>query len=153
MDLPSFIWLWKIAAWSMGLSLLAYSLLAVTGIWMFRTRTSANRRFGTLFPEDYTGLRIFHYVIGITMVILVILLLCIGIIGTLGEYGSLGHSQHLSAGLITVLLVLVSAGSAILIRTGWVGARCIHVSINIALFFVFAWVSLSGWTVVQRYLP
>ncbi|MBO1058805.1 MAG: DUF4079 domain-containing protein, partial [Dolichospermum sp. JUN01] len=24
MHLPSFLWLWKIAAWSMGLSLLAY---------------------------------------------------------------------------------------------------------------------------------
>ncbi|MEL6903697.1 MAG: DUF4079 domain-containing protein, partial [Cyanobacteria bacterium J06606_4] len=24
MDLPSFLWLWRIAAWSMGLSLTAY---------------------------------------------------------------------------------------------------------------------------------
>ena len=47
------------------------------------------------------------------MVALVILLLAIGIVGTLGEYGSLGHSQHLGAGLITVVLVLISAGSAI----------------------------------------
>ncbi|NEQ88363.1 MAG: DUF4079 domain-containing protein, partial [Moorea sp. SIO2I5] len=31
MNLPSFLWLWKIAAWSMGLSLCAYVLLAITG--------------------------------------------------------------------------------------------------------------------------
>ncbi|MEO1430433.1 MAG: DUF4079 domain-containing protein [Cyanobacteria bacterium J06632_19] len=153
MDLPSFIWLWKIAAWSMGLSLLAYFLLAVTGIWMFRTRASGNPNIAALLPGGYGGLRILHYVMGITMVALVILLLAIGIVGTLGEYGSLGHSQHLGAGLITVVLVLVSAASAILIRTGWVWARRIHVSTNIALFLVFVWVSLSGWSVVQKYLP
>ncbi|MBF2015582.1 MAG: DUF4079 domain-containing protein [Rivularia sp. T60_A2020_040] len=152
MDLPSFIWLWKIAAWSMGLSLLAYSLLAVTGIWMFRKRAS-RYNFSTLFPEDYSGIRKFHYMTGIAMVSLVILLLLIGFVGTLGEYGSLGHSQHLWAGLITVLLVLLSAGSATLISTRWVWARRIHISTNIILFFVFAWVSLSGWSVVQKYLP
>ena len=73
--------------------------------------------------------------------------------GTLGEYGSLGHSQHLGAGLTTVVLVLISAGSAIAIRGGRVWARRIHVSTNIALFIVFVWVSLSGWDVVQKYLP
>ncbi len=153
MDLPSFLWLWKIAAWSMGLSLLAYLLLAVTGISMFRGRTSENARFISLFPGGYGGLSILHYGMGITMVCLVILLLAIGIVGTLGEYGSLGHSQHLGAGLTTVVLVLISAGSAILIRTGWIWARRIHVSTNIALFLVFVWVSLSGWSVVQKYLP
>ena len=153
MDLPSFLWLWKIAAWSMGLSLLAYLLLAVTGVWMFRTRTSANPSFGTLLPGGYRGLRVLHYLMGITMVGLVILLLAIGIVGTLGEYGSLGHSQHLGAGLTTVVLVLVSAGSAFLIRTGSVWSRRIHISTNIALFLVFVWVSLSGWSVVQKYLP
>ncbi|MGB3755526.1 MAG: DUF4079 domain-containing protein [Rivularia sp. (in: cyanobacteria)] len=153
MDLPSFIWLWKIAAWSMGLSLLAYFLLAVTGVWMFRTRASGNPSFAAMLPGGYGGLRILHYVMGITMVALVILLLAIGIVGTLGEYGSLGHSQHLAAGLITVVLVLISAGSAIAIRSGWAWARRIHISTNIVLFLVFAWVSLSGWTVVQKYLP
>ncbi|MEO1376161.1 MAG: DUF4079 family protein, partial [Cyanobacteria bacterium J06635_10] len=42
--------------------------------------------------------------------------------------------------------------SAILIRTDWVWARRIHFSTNIALFLVFVWVSLSGWSVVQKYL-
>ncbi|MGD1912062.1 MAG: DUF4079 domain-containing protein [Rivularia sp. (in: cyanobacteria)] len=153
MNLPSFLWLWKIAAWSMGLSLLAYLLLAVTGILMFRSRTSGSPRFISLLPGGNGGLRILHYSMGITMVGLVILLLAIGIVGTLGEYGYLGHSQHLGAGLTTVILVLVSAGSAILIRTGLVWARRIHVSTNIALFLVFVWVSLSGWSVVQKYLP
>lgn len=153
MNLPSFLWLWKIAAWSMGLSLLAYLLLAVTGILMFSSRTSGSPRFISLLPGGCGTLRILHYGMGITMVGLVILLLAIGIVGTVGEYGYLGHSQHLGAGLTTVVLVTVSAGSAILIRTDWVWARRIHVSTNIALFFVFVWVSLSGWSVVQKYLP
>ena len=153
MDLPSFLWLWKIAAWSMGLSLLAYLLLAVTGIWMFRGRTSTTQGFISLLPGSYGGLRLLHYLMGMTMVFLVILLLAIGIVGTLGEYGSLGHSQHLGAGLTTVVLVLVSAGSAILIRNGLIWARPIHVGTNILLFLVFVWVSLSGWSVVQKYLP
>ena len=67
MDLPSFIWLWKIAAWSMGLSLLAYFLLAVTGIWMFRTRASGNPSFagavaGGLWRTTHTPLcNGYHY--------------------------------------------------------------------------------------------
>ena len=153
MDLPSFLWLWKIAAWSMGLSLLAYFLLAVTGIWIFRNRTSGTPNFVPLLPGGYNGLRTIHYFMGITMVGLVILLLAIGIVGTLGEYGSLGHSQHLGAGLTTVFLVLISAGSALLVRNGWVWARRIHIGTNIILFLVFVWVSLSGWSVVQKYLP
>jgi hypothetical protein len=145
MDLPTFIWLWKIAAWSMGLSLLAYLLLAVTGIWIFRTKRRPQER-----PS---WLRSFHYLIGGCMVSLVLLLLLIGIIGTLGHFGSLGHSQHLAAGLIVVLLVLLSAGSALLIRSGAVWARRIHVGANVALLFCFVWVSLTGWNVVQKYLP
>ena len=51
MHLPSFLWLWKIAAWSMGLSLLAYLFLAITGIWMLRVRTNPES-FGILLPLD-----------------------------------------------------------------------------------------------------
>ncbi|MFN6181193.1 MAG: DUF4079 domain-containing protein, partial [Dolichospermum sp.] len=40
MHLPSFLWLWKIAAWSMGLSLMAYLFLAITGIWMLLAKTT-----------------------------------------------------------------------------------------------------------------
>ncbi len=145
MDLPSFFWLWRIAAWSMGLSLLAYLLLAVTGIWMFRDRTS--RR------EQPIWLRSLHYMIGACMVSLVLLLLLIGIIGTFGHFGSLGHSQHLFAGLTVVVLVLVSFGSSRLISTKKPWARSIHIGTNIILFVGFVWVSLTGWSVVQKYLP
>jgi hypothetical protein len=145
MDLPSFLWLWRIAAWSMGLSLLAYLLLAVTGIWMFRTRT--------LQQERPSWLRPLHYLIGWCMVSLVLLLLLIGIIGTLGHFGSLGQSSHLSAGLLVVVLVLLSSGSALQIsaRNPW--ARRIHIGTNLALLVGFIWVSLTGWSVVQKYLP
>ncbi|WP_026082407.1 DUF4079 domain-containing protein [Mastigocladopsis repens] len=145
MDLPTFLWLWKIAAWSMGLSLLAYLLLAVTGIWIFRTRR--------LQQERPSWLRSLHYLIGSCMVSLVLLLLLIGIIGTLGHFGSLGHSPHLIAGLIVVVLVLLSGGSALLINAGRSWARRLHISANIALFCGFIWVSLTGWSVVQKYLP
>ncbi len=145
MNLPSFLWLWKIAAWSMGLSLLAYLLLVITGVWMFRART--------LQQEGLSWLHSFHYMIGSCMVSLVLLLLLIGIIGTLGHFGSLGHSPHLIAGLTAVVLVLLSAGSALLINARRLWARRIHISANIVLFFGFAWVSLTGWSVVQKYLP
>ncbi|QOV24276.1 DUF4079 domain-containing protein [Anabaenopsis elenkinii] len=154
MNLPSFIWLWKIAAWSMGLSLLAYLLLAVTGIWMFQERTS---QYFPRFPWFLGGrrrqVRSLHHTIGITMVGLVLLLLAIGIIGTIGHFGYLGHSSHLIAGLIVVVLVLLSALSATQINTRVSWARPLHIGVNMILFGGFIWVSLTGWIVVQKYLP
>jgi Protein of unknown function (DUF4079) len=160
MNLPSFIWLWKIAAWSMGLSLLAYLLLAVTGFWMFRNRTSNGTPFTMPFEWGNSQVRSplaalalsLHYLMGGSMVSLVLLLLFIGIIGTLGHFGSLGHSSHLVAGLIVVALVVVSAISATQIPARqW--ARPLHIGTNITLFIAFVWVSFSGWIVVQKYLP
>lgn len=145
LNLPSFLWLWKIAAWSMGLSLLAYLLLAITGIWMFRTRSTRSLR-----PD---WLRSLHYGFGGSLVLLVLLLLAIGIVGTLGHFGSLGHSSHLPAGLIVVGLVLLSAGSATQINAKRPWVRSLHIGTNIVLFFALVWVSLTGWSVVQKYLP
>ncbi|WP_392534935.1 DUF4079 domain-containing protein [Nostoc sp. C117] len=153
MNLPSFLWLWKMAAWSMGLSLLAYLMLAVTGFWMFRTRTSQQFPFITQFLGGNTEVRSLHYLMGISMVTLVLLLLAIGIVGTLGHFGSLGHSSHLIAGLIVVVLVLLSAFSATQINPRRPWARPLHIGVNIILFLGFAWVSLTGWIVVQKYLP
>ncbi|WP_375468391.1 DUF4079 domain-containing protein [uncultured Nostoc sp.] len=153
MNLPSFLWLWKIAAWSMGLSLLAYLMLAVTGVWMFRARTSQQLPFITPFMGGNREVRSLHYTMGISMVSLVLLLLVIGIVGTWGHFGSLGHSSHLVAGLIVVALVLLSAFSATQISTRRPWARPLHIGVNIILFVGFAWVSLTGWIVVQKYLP
>ncbi|MEH2135159.1 DUF4079 domain-containing protein [Nostoc sp.] len=152
MNLPSFLWLWKIAAWSMGLSLLAYLMLAITGVWMFRARTSQQFPF-TPFLGGNREVRSLHYLMGISMVSLVLLLLAIGIVGTLGHFGSLGHSSHLASGLIVVALVLLSAFSATQISARRLWARPLHIGVNIILFVGFAWVSLTGWVVVQKYLP
>lgn len=129
----------------MGLSLMAYLLLAITGIKIFSLRES-----GQVSPS---WLRPFHYITGAVMVGLVLLLLAIGIVGTLGHFGSLGHSAHLIAGGAVVALVLLSAGSAILINLGQSWARSVHVATNLVLFVGFMWVSLTGWSVVQKYLP
>lgn len=129
----------------MGLSLLAYLLLTVTGVWMFQARTTRS-------PKP-TWLRSLHYGIGGTMVMLVLLLLGIGIVGTLGHFGSLGHSQHLIAGLIVVGMVLLSAGSATQIGANRSWARSLHIGTNALLFIGFLWVSWTGWSVVQKYLP
>lgn len=145
MNLPSFLWLWKIAAWSMGLSLTAYTILGITGIWMFNRRTSKQPR-----PK---WLRPLHYIIGGVMVFLVLLLLSVGLIGTIGYYGSLGHSPHLLAGLSVVVLVLISAISASKISPKHPWARSLHIGTNIILLFGFVFVTLTGWTVVQKYLP
>ena len=145
MNLPDFIWLWRIAAWSMGLSLAAYFLLAVSGFWMFYLRKQSQQRPAWLRP--------LHYAIGATMVGLVLLLLTIGIVGTIGHYGSLNHSIHLPVGLAVVGLVLISAGSATLINSPYSWARRLHIATNLLLLVGFSLVSLTGWIVVQKYLP
>lgn len=129
----------------MGLAIAAYWLLGMTGFWMFYTRLFRQQR-----PD---WLRPFHYLIGGLMVALVLLLLAIGIIGTLGHYGSLGHSSHLPVGITVVALVLVSAISATQIspRRPWV--RYLHIGSNIVLLIGFLLVTLTGWSVVQKYLP
>lgn len=145
MDLPSFLWLWKIAAWSMGFVLVAYGLLAISGVWMFYCRTAKISRPSWLRP--------FHYGTGIAIVFLVLLLLAIGLVGTLGHYGSLGHSPHLIAGLLVVGLVALSAWSATEIGPKHSWARSLHIATNITLFGSLVFVSLTGWQVVQKYLP
>lgn len=145
MDLPSFLWLWKIAAWSMGLALFAYLLLAISGIWMVFLRQTRQFRPAWLRP--------FHYSAGIIMAALVLLLLGIGIVGTLGHYGSLGHSWHLPAGLAVVDLVFLSVWSAVQIAPSRPWARGLHIGTNLVLFIAFAFVSFTGWSVVQKYLP
>lgn len=129
----------------MGLSVLAYLILSITGFALFSGRQSHR-------PQP-PWLRSLHPIIGWVMVSLVLLLLAIGIVGTLGHFGSLGHSGHLIAGLSVVFLVVLSAGSATLISPERDWARAVHVGTNIALLVGFTWVSLTGWQVVQKYLP
>jgi cytochrome b561 len=129
----------------MGLSLFAYVLLMATGTWMLMSRRQGQPRPGWLRP--------LHYWIGGTMVVLVLLLLAIGIVGTLGHYGSLGHSNHLPTGLVVVALTLLSAWSATQISPQRPWARSLHIGTNLCLFCGFVLVTLSGWTVVQKYLP
>ncbi|MGF1568511.1 MAG: DUF4079 domain-containing protein [Nodosilinea sp.] len=145
MDLPSFLWLWRIAAWSMGLTLTGYALLALTGGTLAYTRRVDNGRSSWLRP--------LHILLGSTVVVLVLGLLSIGIIGTLGEYGSLGHSLHLLAGLGVVGLVLASAWSASRIGPERPWARTLHVWLNGGLGLALVAAGLSGWQVVQKYLP
>ena len=98
-------------------------------------------------------LRPLHFGLGGLLVSLVLVLLIVGLIGTLGHYGNLGHSIHLPAGLIVVALTLASAWSASQISIDRQWARRLHVSINGALLIGFLSVTLTGWRVVQKYLP
>lgn len=142
-DLPSFLWLWRIAAWSMGLSLTAYAGLLVSGLWIFlRDR----------YPPP-PWLRTVHLSLGTLMLLLVLGLLTIGIVGTLGEHGSLGHSIHSIAGITVVVLMVSSALSAtqIIAKRPW--ARRIHKVVNGILGLALLWVLATGWIVVQPYLP
>ncbi|WP_159783586.1 DUF4079 domain-containing protein [Sodalinema gerasimenkoae] len=145
MDLPSFLWLWRFAAWSMGLSLTAYGLLAISGLILWGDRRHQRPRPPWLAPV--------HRTLGISLVVLVLFLLAIGLIGTLGYYGSLGHSWHLPAGVTVVLLVLTSAWSGWQIHPKQPQMRRIHITCNLLLALGFLAVSWSGWTVVQKYLP
>ncbi len=129
----------------MGLSLFAYSLLAMSGTWILLSRRNHQSRPGWLRPV--------HFSIGAILVVLVLLLLAIGLVGTLGHYGSLGHSSHLIAGIITVGLTLLSGWSATQISPQRPWARSLHLGTNLVLLLGFIFVSLTGWTVVQKYLP
>lgn len=128
----------------MGGALAFYLLLLASGSWMFYGRVARVGR-----PS---WLRNAHYVGGIIIVFLVMLLLAIGVVGTVGYYGSLGHSAHLGAGLLVVGLIILSAWSANQIdgRNSW--ARSLHVWVNAILFVGLAYVSWTGWEVVQKYL-
>jgi hypothetical protein len=152
LHLPDFLWLWRIAAWSMGLSLTAYSLLAVTGLTIALLRRSSWGKRLPLKPLQ-PWLRPLHIGLGSIMVTLVLLLLTVGLVGTLGHYGSLGHSLHLPMGLGVVTLVLLSAWSASQIHPQRPWARPLHLTLNALLFFGFLGVGLTGWDVVQKYLP
>jgi hypothetical protein len=148
-NLPDFLWLWRIAAWSMGLTLTTCSLLAATGWVLRRSRMLADSPMLGFRPS----LRRSHLVLGGVLVALVLLLLAVGIVGTLGHFGRLGHSPHLWAGLSVVGLVGLSAWSAsrIAIERPW--ARSLHLRVNAALVLALLWVLQSGWVVVQKYLP
>ena len=128
----------------MGGTIAFYLLLMASGSWMFYGRVARVGR-----PP---WLRNAHYVGGIIIVFLVMLLLAIGVVGTVGYYGSLGHSSHLGAGLLVVGLICLSAWSANQIdgRNSW--ARSLHVAVNAILFVGLAYVSWTGWEVVQKYL-
>ncbi len=145
MNLPSFLWLWKIAAWSMGFSLVAYTGLALTGFWMSYTRRTQTPR-----PLWW---RTVHFCLGLTLVTLVIGLLAIGIVGTLGHYGTLGHSIHGVVGLTVVGLTVFSALMAMQIKGDNYRARTLHIRLNLALGAALLFVLGTGWVVVQKYLP
>jgi ABC-type tungstate transport system substrate-binding protein len=144
-NLPSFLWLWKIAAWSMGFSLVAYTGLALTGFWMSYTRRTQTPR-----PLWW---RTVHFCLGMTLATLVIGLLAIGIVGTLGHYGTLGHSIHGVIGLAVVSLTVFSAFVAMQIKGDNPQARTLHIRLNLALGAALLFVLGTGWVVVQKYLP
>ena len=128
----------------MGGTIAFYLLLLASGSWMFYGRVARVGR-----PS---WLRNAHYIGGIIIVFLVMLLLAIGVVGTVGYYGTLGHSSHLGAGLLVVGLICLSAWSANQIdgHNSW--ARSLHVTVNGILFVGLAYVSWTGWEVVQKYL-
>ncbi len=129
----------------MGLALCTYALLGLSGGAIAYHRLSHQPR-----PPWFRPL---HIALGSILVSLVLLLLAIGIVGTLGHYGSLGHSAHLNLGLAVVGLVCLSAISATQIKGQRPWARSLHVGINFLLLLGLTGVSLSGWDVVQKYLP
>lgn len=128
----------------MGLSIVAYLCLAMTGIWINQARQQQR--------QSSRWLTSTHSFLGWVLVFLVLLLLGIGIVGTLGHFGSLYQSPHFIAGWLVVALVLISAWTATQIdpRRPWI--RLLHIANNVVLFFAMAWVSWTGWLVVQKYL-
>jgi hypothetical protein len=127
----------------MGVTLALYGFLLLLGLWI------RHRRLETDLPVAW--LRTAHISLGVGLVATIGLLLSIGIVGTLGHFGSLGHSWHLPAGLLVVGLSLLSAWTGLRIQTS--RHRIIHITMNILLGIALIGVLLSGWSVVQKYLP
>ncbi|UFP92567.1 DUF4079 domain-containing protein [Gloeobacter morelensis] len=144
MHLPSFLWLWKIAAWSMGLSLAVYAVLAASGLWVLTRRPGG---------RGGRAVRRLHLGAGVVLVSLTLLLLGIGVVGTLGRFGSLGHSPHLGSGLFVVALVSTCAWTARQMFRGRRWAKPLHLGAGSLLLVGFAAVLATGWQVVQKYLP
>ena len=144
MDLPSFVWLWRWAAWSMGGVILLYVLLLLTGLKLFQQHRA------WLAPGS--AVRWIHITLGILLVGLVLELLAIGVVGTLGHFGSLGQSVHLWAGVGVTGLTLLTAWHGWQGRR-WQSSRGIHILLNGVLAVALVGVSWTGWQVVQKYLP
>ncbi len=129
----------------MGFAIAGYLILLFSGSIILYSRVMRSRRPAWLRP--------LHLVTGGITVLLVLLLLFIGLIGTIGHYGNLGHSIHLVAGLLVVFLMLLSGWSALQISPQNSWARALHLRTNIVLLGGFIFVGLTGWQVVQKYLP
>ncbi|WP_017326670.1 DUF4079 domain-containing protein [Synechococcus sp. PCC 7336] len=154
LDLPSFMWLWQIAAWSMGLTIALVLCLAVLGWTMRRQRLQYQVAPATGSQlRRLQSLRRLHYRLGILLGLTVLELLAIGLIGTLGHYGRLGQSQHLPAGLAVVSLTVLSVWSGPKIHPLRPWARSVHLAANGSLVLALSWVSWTGWIAVQKYLP
>jgi hypothetical protein len=134
----------------MGFTITAYCIQFISGGWLFYQR---RHQAGAGLDSSTAWVQPLHVLSGIAMVLLVLLLLAIGIVGTLGEFGRLGQSVHLVGGVSTVGLVLASAWSATAIRQGKAWARSLHITLNAILCLALIFVTWSGWTVVQKYLP
>ncbi|MGF1577075.1 MAG: DUF4079 domain-containing protein [Cyanophyceae cyanobacterium] len=144
MDLPSFVWLWRWAAWSMGGVILLYGLLLITGLKIFQQHRA--------WFSSGSAVRWIHITLGILLVGLVLELLAIGVVGTLGHFGSLGQSVHLGAGVGVTGLTLLTAWHGWQGRQ-WQSSRGIHLVLNGVLAVALIGVSWTGWQVVQKYLP
>lgn len=144
-DLAALLWLWKIAAWAMGLACLAYLALGITGTSFLSHRWQRRPR-----PH---WLRPLHYGLGIVLVTATFVLFGIGLAGTWYRHGAWGHSWHLPAGLGVVALVSLSAASALAIAPQRPWARPLHVGTNASLLLGLVAVAWTGWQVVQQYLP
>jgi len=158
LDLPSFLWLWRAAAWAMGFTIAAYFLLALSGLWLgWRERIaspSTDRADRDVTRDDAArGMRVLHLGLGAAIVFLVLFLLAIGIVGTLGHFGELGQSAHLPVGLSVVGLTIAAAVAGLRIRPDRRYARAIHRTIVLSLSIALGIVSYTGWEVVQKYLP
>ncbi len=128
----------------MGFTLVSYSLLFLSGGKILSSRLNLSR--------SWNWVKLFHLVMGVSLIFLVLLLLGIGLVGTVGHYGDLGHSSHLWAGLAVVFLVIVSGWSATNIFIGNAWARKVHLIVNVLLMGGLIFVSWTGWSVVQKYL-
>lgn len=131
----------------MGLTLFLFLCLALSGGF------GRWQRLGGKGCQQIAGRwRSLHIGLGGLLVTTVLLLLAIGLVGSWGEHHSWGHSSHLWAGCSVVVLVIFSAIAGLRSRGGdrW---RVWHLGANGCLLLALLWVLLSGWQVVQPYLP
>ncbi|MBD2099321.1 DUF4079 domain-containing protein [Leptolyngbya sp. FACHB-261] len=148
------LWVFQFPAWSMGFCLVIFPALGLTGYYIRQYRLEQWQR-QKLRPQWLSNS---HWWLGMAFLALMVFLWLFGVVGTIWRHGSLQYSGHFWAGNVMLALTLLSVWSAQQMNNRetptairlWL--RPLHLGTNAVILIGLAWVSWTGWEVVQQYI-